>query len=65
MDRYYNRKRQRPKEDYPSYKNKKRKFSNKYSDNRIYDGYKSPNDEPYSYKRSDYDSFEHENYYVY
>jgi len=65
MDRYYNRKRQRPKEDYPSYKNKKRKFSNEYSDNRIYDDYKSPNDEPYSYKRSDYNSFEHENYYVY
>jgi hypothetical protein len=63
MDRYYNRKRQRPKEDYPSFKNKKRKYSNEYSDKRIYDDYK-PN-EPYSYKRSDYDSFEHENYYVY
>ena len=65
MDRYFNRKRQRTKEDYPSYKNKKRKYSNVYSDKRIYEDYKTTNNEPYSYKRSDFDSFENENYYVY
>ena len=64
MDRYYNRKRQRPKEDYPSYKNKKVKYSNEYSGKRMQEN-KPPFEDSYSYKRSDYDSFEHENYYVY
>ena len=65
MDRYFNRKRQRGKEDYPSYKNKKRKFSNEYSGKKINEDYKLTNIEPYSYQRSDYNSFGHENYYVY
>ena len=49
MDRYYNRKRQRPKEDYPSYKNKKMKYSNEYSDKRIHD-IRAPYQESYYYK---------------
>ena len=61
MDRYFNRKRQRGKEDYPSYKNKTEKYSNEYTGKILFDNY----DEPYSYKRSDYDSFKHEEYYVY
>ena len=65
MDRYFNQTRQRPKEEYTSYKNKKMKFSNDYTNSGKYDNYKTPNDESYSYKRSDYDSLAHEDYYVY
>jgi len=68
MEHCFNRKRQRPKENYASYKNKKKKFTNKYSGARNYESYKSSNDESYSYKRSDYDSYDrdtgHNNYYV-
>ena len=46
-------------------KNKKMKFSNDYTNSGKYDNYKTPNDESYSYKRSDYDSLAHEDYYVY
>ena len=65
MERNYYQMRLRGKDDYPSYKNKIRKFSNKYSNERKYDSYKSLNDQPYSYKRSDRDSYDHEDYYVY
>lgn len=65
MDRYFNRKRQRGKEDYPSFKNKKMKFSKDYQGERMNDSYKTPKDEPYSYQRSDYNSFQHDDYYVY
>lgn len=41
------------------------KFSNDYTNSGKYDNYKTPNDESYSYKRSDYDSLAHEDYYVY
>ena len=64
MENHFIRKRQRGKEDYPSYKNKKIKYSNEYSDKRIHD-LRAPYQESYSYKRSDYNSFEHDDYYVY
>ena len=68
MEYCFNRKRQRAKEDYASYKNKRRKYTNKYSGERNHESYKSSNDESYSYKRSDYDSYGHDtghnNYYV-
>ena len=64
MENYFIRKRQRGKEDYPSYKNKKMKYSDEYSDKRINQNNK-PYEDSYSYKRSDYNSFEHEDYYVY
>ena len=64
MENYFIRKRQRGKEDYPSYKNKKMKYSNEYSDKRIHE-IRAPYQESYSYKRSDYNSFEHDDYYVY
>ena len=63
MENYYIRKRQRGKEDYPSYKNKKVKYSNEYSGKRMQEN-KPPFEDSYSYKRSDYNSFE-EDYYVY
>ena len=64
MDNYFIRKRQRGKEDYPSYKNKKVKYSNEYSGKRMQEN-KPPFEDSYSYKRSDYNSFENEDYYVY
>jgi hypothetical protein len=64
MDNYFIRKRQRGKEDYPSYKNKKVKYSNEYSGKRMQEN-KPPFEDSYSYKRSDYNSFETEDYYVY
>jgi len=63
MENYYIRKRQRGKEDYPSYKNKKMKYSNEYSGKRMKEN-NPPFEDSYSYKRSDYNSFE-EDYYVY
>ena len=64
MENYYIRKRQRAKEDYPSYKNKKMKYSNEYSGKRMKEN-NPPFEDSYSYKRSDYKSFENEDYYVY
>ena len=64
MENYFIRKRQRGKEDYPSYKNKKMKYSNEYSGKRINEN-NPPYEQSYSYKRSGYNSFEHEDYYVY
>jgi hypothetical protein len=64
MENYYIRKRQRGKEDYPSYKNKKMKYSNEYSGKRMKEN-NPPFEDSYSYKRSDYNSFETEDYYVY
>lgn len=64
MENYYIRKRQRGKEDYPSYKNKKMKYSNEYSGKRMKEN-NPPFEDSYSYKRSDYNSFENEDYYVY
>jgi hypothetical protein len=68
MEHCFNRKRQRPKENYTSFKNKKRKYDNKYLGERNYESYKSSNDESYSFKRSDYNSYDrdtgHNNYYV-
>ena len=64
MENYYIRKRQRGKEDYPSYKNKKMKYSNEYSGKRMKEN-NPPFEDSYSYKRSDYNSFENEIYYVY
>ena len=64
MDNYFIRKRQRGKEDYPSYKNKKVKYSNEYSGKRMKEN-NPPFEDSYSYKRSDYNSFETEDYYVY
>ena len=64
MDNYFIRKRQRGKEDYPSYKNKKVKYSNEYSGKRMQEN-RPPFEDSYSYKRSDYNSFETEDYYVY
>ena len=63
MENYFIRKRQRGKEDYPSYKNKKMKYSNEYSGKRMKEN-NQPFEDSYSYKRSDYNSFE-EDYYVY
>jgi hypothetical protein len=63
MENYFIRKRQRGKEDYPSYKNKKMKYSNEYSGKRMKEN-NPPFEDSYSYKRSDYNSFE-EDYYVY
>ena len=63
MENYYIRKRQRGKEDYPSYKNKKMKYSNEYSGKTMKEN-NPPFEDSYSYKRSDYNSFE-EDYYVY
>jgi hypothetical protein len=64
MENYFIRKRQRGKEDYPSYKNKKMKYSNEYSGKRMKEN-NPPFEDSYSYKRSDYNSFENEDYYVY
>ena len=63
MENHFIRKRQRGKEDYPSYKNKKMKYSNEYSGKRMKEN-NPPFGDSYSYKRSDYNSFE-EDYYVY
>ena len=63
MENHFIRKRQRGKEDYPSYKNKKMKYSNEYSGKRMKEN-NPPFEDSYSYKRSDYNSFE-EDYYVY
>ena len=57
MENYFIRKRQRGKEDYPSYKNKKMKYSNEYSGKRMKEN-NPPFEDSYSYKRSDYNSFE-------
>ena len=64
MENHFIRKRQRGKEDYPSYKNKKMKYSNEYSGKRMKEN-NPPFEDSYSYKRSDYNSFENEIYYVY
>ena len=64
MENHFMRKRQRGKEDYPSYKNKKMKYSNEYSGKRMKEN-NPPFEDSYSYKRSDYNSFENEDYYVY
>ena len=64
MENYFIRKRQRGKEDYPSYKNKKMKYSNEYSGKRTQENM-PPFADSYSYKRSDYNSFANEDYYVY
>ena len=64
MENHFIRKRQRGKEDYPSYKNKKMKYSNEYSGKRMKEN-NPPFEDSYSYKRSDYNSFENEDYYVY
>lgn len=61
MERYYYKKSQRGKDDYTSDKNKKGKFNYKYLNDRKYDNY----NEPYSYKRSGYDYYDDEDYYVY
>ena len=58
MDQQYcNRKRYRARDQYSSYKNKKRTYNNKYSN----DNYKRSIDRSYSYRsRSRYDSYERE-----
>lgn len=72
MDYYCNRKRYRARDQYSSYKNKRKKYSNKYSNERSFDSYNSSSERSYSYrsKRNDYDSYDlksgHNNcYYVY
>ena len=72
METFCNRKRYRARDQYSSYKNKKRNYNGKYSNERNLDCYNSSNDRSYSYKskRNDYDSYNrnvgHNNcYYVY
>ncbi len=71
METFCNRKRYRARDQYSSYKNKKRNYNSKYSNERNYDSYKSSNEPSYSYRsRNDYDLYDrdtgHNNfYYVY
>ena len=72
MDYYCNKKRYRATDQYSSYKNKRRNYNNRYSNEKNYDSYNSSNDGSYSYrsKRNDYDSYDRESghdncYYVY
>ena len=70
MEKFCNRKRYRGRDQYSSYKNKKRTYNPKYSDERNYDSYKSSK-ESYSYRsRNDYEPYGHDTghnnfYYVY
>lgn len=62
MESYCNKKRYRAVEPYPSYKNKKKNYNGKYSNEKNYDNYNSSNDGSYSYrsKRNRYDSYDRE-----
>ena len=62
MEHYCNKKRYRARDQYSSYKNKKKNYNSKYSDERMYDSYNTSNDRSYSYrsKKNDYDSYDRE-----
>ncbi len=71
MENFCNRKRYRARDQYSSYKNKKRNYNGKYSNERNLDCYNSSNEPSYSYRsRNDYDPYDRENghnsfYYVF